>query len=166
MENNRIVTIYPIYNSLVDLLHNILIGTKINKDDIYNSLFGIIILDLIINKETMVKNKEGIVYESLMSDDQLENILNYLDIENIDENTNGATIYATIRNKLAHGDYFIDSDYLVFNTSNQKCRVLIKDFVEYYIGLTKKIKCRYKENKFIKHQIADKSLGKFDKFSK
>ena len=50
-----------------------------------------------------------------MSDNQLEEILKYLNIENIDENNNGATIYASIRNKFAHGDYFIENNKLVFN---------------------------------------------------
>ena len=148
MERNRINSMYTVYNSLVELLHNILIGTKISKEEIFYSLFGIIVLDLIINKEDMVKNKEGIIYESLMSDNQLEDILCYLDIENIDKNNNGASIYATIRNKLAHGDYYLDKNYIIFNINDKECKVLLKQFVYYYLNLSKNLKCRFKENRF------------------
>ena len=163
MEQKKINSIFTVYNSLVDLLHNILIQTPIIKEEIFYSLFGVIVLDLIINKETMVKNKEGIIYESLMSDDQLENILLYLDIENIDKDNNGASIYATIRNKLAHGDYYLDNNYIVFNINNKECKILLKHFVYYYIVLTDKLKCRFKENKFLRHHLVDKSIGKFHK---
>ena len=130
MEGKKINSIYTIYNSLVDLLHNILIGTEINEQSIFYSLFGIIVLDLVINKEDMVKNTEGIIYESKMSDNQLEDILNYLNIENIDKDNNGASIYATIRNKLAHGDYYLDKDYIMFNVNDKTCKVILKDFVK------------------------------------
>lgn len=163
MEKKKINSIYTIYNSLIDLLHNILIDTEITKDEIFYSLFGIIVLDLIFNKEDMVKNKEGITYESVMSDTLLEDMLKHLNIENIDKNNNGASIYATIRNKLAHGDYYLDNNNIVFNVNNKECKVLIEDFVRYYMELTNILKCRYKENKFVKNQLIDNSIGKFSK---
>ena len=58
----KINSVYKISNSLVNLLHNILIDENITKEEVFYSLFGVIVLDLIINKETMVKNTEGIKY--------------------------------------------------------------------------------------------------------
>lgn len=159
----KINSIYTTYNSLINLLHNILIENKTTKEDIFYSLFGIIVLDLIFNKEDMVKNKEGIIYESIMSDNLLEDMLKHLNIENIDKKNNGASIYATIRNKLAHGDYFLDNNEIIFNVNNKKCKVSIENFVNYYMELTNILKCRYNENKFVKHQLIDSSIGKFNK---
>ena len=162
MQDKKINSVYIIYKSLATLFHNMLIGSKINKEELFYSLFGIIVIDLIINKEEMVVNKEGITYESLMSDTQLEEILLYLNIENIDNNTNGASIYATIRNKLAHGDYYLENEYIIFNINNKECKVILEDFINYYLKLTESLKCRYKGKKYRKNKLVNKSLGKFE----
>lgn len=163
MEEKRIESVVKIYNSLVTLLHNILIEEKIDKEQVFYSLFGIIVLELIINKEDVVKLKEGIIYESVMSDDMLENILMYLKIENIDESLNGATIYSIIRNKLAHGDFYLDGEYLVFNVNDKDCKVLLKQFVYYYIKLMYRLNCRIKTKEYRKERLSDRALGKFNK---
>lgn len=163
MEEKKIESIYKIYNSLVNLLHNILIDETLTEDDVFYSLFGIVVLDIIFNKEDMVINTEGIVYESKMSDSQLEDILSYIEIENIDKSNNGASIYAIIRNKLAHGDYYLDNMNIIFNVNDKKCSVEIKKFINYYLKLTVNLRYRYKDKKFIKEQLVNKSGGKFNK---
>ena len=166
MEEKRINTSIKINNSLMNLFNNIFFGTELNREDIINSLFGIVVLDLLINKESMVENITDVDYESKMSDTQLENILLYLDIENIDEDKNGATIFASIRNKLAHGDYYLKNDNIYFRINDKDCKVNLYQFLNYYFTLTNGLNYRFKGKKYIKYQMVNKSFSNVDSIIK
>ena len=142
--NKKIDSMTLIYNSLKEVFDGFIALDSVEKERIFYALFGIIVLDIIYNKETMVKNTTGINYESLMSDEELENILLYIKDYNY---TNGATLFATIRNKLAHGDYYLDNEYIIFNINNNKVKVFLEDFVGFYIHLTDTVQCRFKGKK-------------------
>lgn len=157
MEENRINTSTKMERSLVKLLNNILFQSKIEEEDFINSLFGIIVIDILLNKEKMVENVGDITYESKMSDDQLEEIFSFLDIENMKVDQNGATVFATIRNKLAHGDYYLKDKNIIFRINDKDVSVSLYLFINYYMLLTDCLSQRFKEKKYTKYQLTDKS---------
>ena len=144
MEENRINTSTKMERSLVKLLNNILFQSKIEEEDFINSLFGIIVIDILLNKEKMVENVGDITYESKMSDDQLEEIFSFLDIENMKVDQNGATVFATIRNKLAHGDYYLKDKNIIFRINDKDVSVSLYLFINYYMLLTDCLSQRFK----------------------
>ena len=157
--NKKIDSMTLIYNSLKEVFDGFIALDSVEKERIFYALFGIIVLDIIYNKETMVKNTTGINYESLMSDEELENILLYIKDYNY---TNGATLFATIRNKLAHGDYYLDNEYIIFNINNNKVKVFLEDFVGFYIDLTDTVQCRFKGKKYKKIRLLGTAMNQFD----
>ena len=157
--NKKIDSMTLIYNSLKEVFDGFIALDSVEKERIFYALFGIIVLDIIYNKETMVKNTTGINYESLMSDEELENILLYIKDYNY---TNGATLFATIRNKLAHGDYYLDNEYIIFNINNNKVKVFLEDFVGFYIDLTDTVQCRFKGEKYKKIRLLGTAMNQFD----
>ena len=54
--NKKIDSMTLIYNSLKEVFDGFIALDSVEKERIFYALFGIIVLDIIYNKETMVKN--------------------------------------------------------------------------------------------------------------
>ena len=158
--NKKIDSMTILYNCLSDIFLKFISGGDLEKDTIFLSLFGIIIFDVIFNKENIVENADGINYQTLMSDNDLEKIL--LFIKDVDD-VNAANVFATIRNKLAHGDYYLSDGCAYFNINNKNVPINIGTFIAFYMQLTDKLNARYKCNKYKNFRLLFDSKGKIDK---
>ena len=153
------------YKSIKSELFGIDLNEKIDHRQLKYALLSVVILDLIYNKEKLVEKKEGLIYESKMSDNGLKNMKNILiNEEDKDIFEDWPILLSFIRNKLAHGDYIIDDENnnLCLKKEDRDILINIDKFIDICIDLSKSMSYRIKENKFSKFLIIDKNKNKFD----
>ena len=132
---------------------------KLNYVYVQNSLLAVIFLDIIYNKEKMVEKKEGCIYESKIYEEDLEELLNAFNDQNEREIfTNGADLLAFLRNKIAHGDLYIDSnnDEIIFFKDIQKIHISIDSFIKTYVDFSTYDILSFKQKTFTKEILMSK----------
>ena len=128
----------------------------LKREEIINSLIATISFNIIFRKEQIVEKTEGVVYKSKLSDNDLDLMLNHVNAYNsriVFEDS--ATMLAFIRNKLAHGDYHIDSkcNRLCFKRNTEDIFVDLKILIDFYVEYSESLTHRFKGRTFTK-QIA------------
>lgn len=163
---NEINSLRKMYNGITNYFLNIVDNmsenknvTKLTKEDVINALIATISFDIIFKKEKVVEKSKGLVYNSKLSDDELDMMLNHihsLNNRNIFENS--AAMLAFIRNKLAHGDYYFDLDNnnLCFKRDNDDIFVDLKILVDFYIGYAETFKHRIKGKSYEKQFVLNR----------
>ena len=150
---------------------------KIDQESILYALISMVSLDIIYNKEEMVKQKDSsgkttktndVEYESIMSDKSLD-ILLYSYNQSNEGNLfkDGATLFAFVRNKIAHGDFEIDIKNNNFklkktikengNDIDVPITVNINTFLNNYINIVNGLDVRKKCNCYTKTLLLNKS---------
>lgn len=133
---------------------------KLNRERVINALIAMVSLDIIYNKEKMVEKKEALNYESKMSDEALEELLALFNLHNDKELFNdGATLFAFVRNKIAHGDFSIDIDKnrLILQKDGKDAFIDVDIFINHYISITSTLNVRLKNKEFNKSLLWNKS---------
>ena len=142
-------------NNLIDMSNNTEVE-PLSREDVINALIATISFDIIFRKEQIVEKSEGVVYKSKLSDKNLDFMLNYINVYNnrrvFDDSS---TMLAFIRNKLAHGDYHIDTkrNRLCFKRNAEDIFVDLKILIDFYVEYSESLTHRFKGNTFTK-QIA------------
>lgn len=129
-------------------------------DDIKYALMSLVFLDVLYNKETMIETDKEANYSSKMSDNFLEDMFAIMNItdenQNISKLEDGATFLAIIRNKIAHGDYYIDGDDLVFLKENDEIRINFFKFISFYAPLVNVLDARIIDKSYTKTYLLNK----------
>lgn len=142
--------------------NNLVYNKKLDEKSIKYSLFAILVLDIMANKEELVEKDFENQYNNLMSDNTIDNIYNRLNVNKEEYNMNESTFFAKLRGTIAHGKYYIKDDRLILNieinSKNKKeCSVLLDDFIDYYCELTDFIDGRIDKNKFEIYEVFNKN---------
>ena len=162
MQEKKYNTTKLINKSLDNLTNNIVFDKNLDDKSIMYSLFAIITLDIMANKEDLVEKDIENKYTNLMSDNTIDNIYERLHINKENYNMNESTFFAKLRGTIAHGQYYIENDKIVLNiqTGNneyKECDVLLDDFINYYCELTDFIDGRINEKKFVIYEMFNKN---------
>lgn len=136
------------------------IPNVITMDDVKRALILFVFLDVLFNKETIIKNDNGINYSSKLSDDFLNDMFDAMlqvdSNKNVDKLKDGPTFLAVIRNKLAHGDYYIENDDLVFTKETDEIRINIYGFISFYVHLIDVLDARIDGYSYTKSYLENK----------
>lgn len=162
MQEKKYNTTKLINKSLDNLTNNIVFDKNLDDKSIMYSLFAIITLDIMANKEDLVEKDIENKYTNLMSDNTIDNTYERLHINKENYNMNESTFFAKLRGTIAHGQYYIENDKIVLNiqTGNneyKECDVLFDDFINYYCELTDFIDGRINEKKFVRYEMFNKN---------
>ena len=135
-------------------------NNNITMDDIKYALMSLVFLDVLYNKETMIETDEEANYSSKMSDNFLDDMFEIMNMtdenQNISKLEDGATFLAVIRNKIAHGDYYIDGDDMVFLKENDEIRINFFKFISFYAPLVNVLDARISEKSYTKTFLVNK----------
>ena len=121
------------------------------------ALLSLISLNLIYKKEDIIKEdiiekKDQINYESKMYDYILDNYK----IGDF-KTTSSSEMFSIIKNKLAHGDYYIDKDDVVLNKNGKEMRININLLAKFNLSLSKCFINGYKEDTYVRTIFASRA---------
>lgn len=176
-EEYKFSSIITLYNSLNRYLEYIMHQCTNNEAKIYDHrleledlskvIFSFIQLDILFNKENIIKNDGNLIYKSKIYEEKLNESIKLMFKEVKDgqflignEIADAATIYSIIKNKLAHGDYYYDCEdiSIMFHKKTGDFKIKIIDFIKFYDYLIEDIYHLYKENNYERTFIINKLL--------
>lgn len=140
-------------------------SSKLNEIGI-ETLLSLISLNLIYKKEDIIENQENLEYDSKLYDFVLDDYLAIIGVKNKDEykignfkSKHSSTIFAKIRNKLAHGDFYVEDRKIYLNIEGEEYSVDIVIFSKFMGSLTRCYLNCNKENIYERNFIVDKATS-------
>lgn len=169
------------YYQAIDAYTNYLIKYFKNEDysseivkldkNILNALLSLISLNLVYKKEDIVENIGGLDYDSKLYDFALNDYLAIINACSMDkfkigdfESNLAGTVFSKIRNKLAHGDFYIKDEKVFLNMEGKECEINIILLSKFTQSLSRCYLDCYKENIYEKSFIVDKATSSNVKF--
>lgn len=136
---------------------------NISKYNLKSALLSMITFNLIYNKENIIENKGSMKYEPKLYNFILDEYMSLIapgkfktyGLGNY-ETDSSEEMFAYIRNKFAHGDYYIDGDDVVLNHENSLPRININLLATFNIALSRSLIDGYKNPRYERQIICNK----------
>lgn len=136
------------------------------EENMILALLSLISLNLVYKKEDIVENKENLEYDSKLYDFVLDDYLailgsccgNKFRIGDFESDFAG-TVFAKIRNKLAHGDFYIKDEKIYLNIEGKEKELSIKLLSKFTQALSRCYLSCNKEVEYERNFIIDKATS-------
>lgn len=138
---------------------------NIYKYDLESALLSLVSFNLIYNKENIIENKGSLKYETKLYNFILDEYMILIapgkttKYELGDYKTDSSEeMFAYIRNKLAHGDYYIDGCDVVLNHETSLPRININLLASINVAISKCLINGFKETRYERQMVCNKVM--------